>query len=159
MSTQVNKANRILGLIRRTFTYLDKDTFLKLYKALVRPHLEFPNAVWSPFLVKDITLIENVQRRATRLLPGFKDEDYTTRLRNLNLPTLVYRRQRGDMIELYKMAYNIYDSDLPQLFDFNNTSRTRGHSKKKLKVYFTKKYVRSNFFTRRVVSPWNSLPE
>ncbi len=80
--------------------------------------------------MKDITLIENVQRRATRLLPGFKDEDYTTRLRNLNLPTLVYRRLRGDMIELYKMAYNIYDSDLPQLFDFNNTSRTRGHSKK-----------------------------
>ena len=158
MSTQVNKANRILGLIRQTFTYLDKDTFLKLYKALVRPRLEFSNAVWSPFLVKDITLIENVQRRATRLLPGFKDEDYTTRLRNLNLPTLVYRRLRGDMIELYKMAYNIYDSDLPQLFDFNNTSRTRGHSKK-LKVYFAKKYVRSNFFTRRVVGHWNSLPD
>ncbi len=100
MSTQVNKANRILGLIRRTFTYLDKDTFLKLYKALVRPRLEFSNAVWSPFLVKDFTLIENVRRRATRLLPGFKAEDYTTRLRNLNLPTLVYRRLRGDMIEL-----------------------------------------------------------
>ncbi len=75
MSTKLNIANIILGLIRRTFIYLDKDTFVKLYKALVRPHLEFSNAVSSPFLMEDIILIKNVQRRATRLLPCFKEED------------------------------------------------------------------------------------
>ena len=62
----VNKANRMLGLIKRSFSFMDKEMFLPLYKALIRPHLEYATVVWSPFLKKDIFLIENVQRRATR---------------------------------------------------------------------------------------------
>ena len=47
--------------------------FLCLFKAFVRPQLEYANAVWSPHKVKDITAIESVQRRATRLIPGLKE--------------------------------------------------------------------------------------
>ena len=61
-----NKGNKILGIIRRSFTYLDRDIMTQLFKALVRPHLEYGNSVWSPFYKKDITVIENVQRRATK---------------------------------------------------------------------------------------------
>ncbi len=100
VTDKANRANRILGLIRRTFIHLDAYNFVLLYKALVRPHLEFSNSVWSPFLVKHITMIENVQRRATKFLPGFKDLDYPTRLQKLNLPSLAYRRLRGDMIQV-----------------------------------------------------------
>ena len=47
ITEKVNKANSVVGAIRRSFEYLDKDTFKKLYRptALVRPHLEYANAV------------------------------------------------------------------------------------------------------------------
>ena len=103
ISEKVNKANSIMGLVRRTFTHLDKGNFALLFKSLVRPHLEFANQVWSPYLQKHIQEIENVQRRATKLIPGMKDLTYEERLKTLNLPTLKYRRFRGDMIEMYKL--------------------------------------------------------
>ena len=58
---KVNKANSILALIRGTFQYLDKYSFLRLYTAMVRPHLEFANVVWHPYLRKDIESLERVQ--------------------------------------------------------------------------------------------------
>jgi hypothetical protein len=104
MNEKINKSNSIMGLIRRTFTYIDTPTFLMLYKALVRPHLEYANSVWNPYKKKHITALENVQRRATKLIPGFKDMTYENRLRKLKLPTLAYRRKRGDMIEAFKLT-------------------------------------------------------
>ena len=76
MHGKIGKANRILGVVRRSFLYLDDKTFLYLYKALIRPHLEFCNQVWSPHLRKHINSLENVQRRATRMLPQMKDLTY-----------------------------------------------------------------------------------
>ena len=102
-----------MGLIRRTFTYIDEPTFLMLYKALVRPHLEYANSVWNPY----ITALENVQRRATKLIPGFKDMTYENRLRKLKLPTLAYRRKRGNLIEAFKLTSGLYDTALPSLLE------------------------------------------
>ena len=48
ISNKINKANGIVGLIRRSFIHLDEESFLCLYKALVRPHLEYANSVWDP---------------------------------------------------------------------------------------------------------------
>ena len=64
----INKANQMIGLIKRTFSYLNKDTFLKLYKAMVRPHLEYGNVIWYPCLKRQSIATERVQRRATDLL-------------------------------------------------------------------------------------------
>ena len=52
MTEKVNKANKVMGIIRRTYTYLDERSFLCLYKALVRPHLEYANQVWAPHKAK-----------------------------------------------------------------------------------------------------------
>ena len=79
---------------------------------MVRPHLEYAQGVWSPHLVGQIKNIEKVQMRATKMLPRIKDLPYMERLRELNLPTLKYRRLRGDMIELYKIITGIYDKDI-----------------------------------------------
>ena len=68
ISEKVSKGNRNLGVIFRTFTFIDKDMFLTLYKALVRPHVEYATSVWSPNYKKYKIAIENVQRRATRLV-------------------------------------------------------------------------------------------
>ena len=99
----VKKANQKLGLIRRTFEYMDKEMFLILYKSLVRPTLEYASAVWSPTLKKDIVAIENIQRRATKLVKEISDLSYEGRLNILGLPTLIYRRERADMVQLFKI--------------------------------------------------------
>jgi len=62
------KVNQILGLIKRTITCTSKEIILRLYKSLVRPHLEYCIQAWRPHLVKDIELLEKMQKRATRMI-------------------------------------------------------------------------------------------
>ena len=71
ISEKINKANAIMGLIRRSFSYLGPELFKKLYLTFVRPHLEYAQAVWHPHLRKYINLIENVQHRSTKSVDGF----------------------------------------------------------------------------------------
>ena len=97
MNEKVNKAYSILGIIKRNFIYLDKESFVLLYKTMVRPHLEYANSVWCPYKKGDIELVEKVQKRATKLVISLKHLPYMERLKRLNLPTLKYRRLRGDM--------------------------------------------------------------
>ena len=100
----VNKANRMVGLIRIGFTYMDKEMFMNLYPVLVRPLLEYCVQVWSPHKQKHIDLLEGVQKRATKLVPGMREKTYDERLKNLGLLRLEDRRIRGDMIETYKIV-------------------------------------------------------
>jgi hypothetical protein len=66
----------------------------------------------KPYLKKHIDMIENIQRRATKLIPGLSDLSYEDRLRRLRLPSLSYRRSRGDMIEVYKIMSGKYDPEI-----------------------------------------------
>ena len=88
ISEKINKANKMFGLLRRSFNYLDIKTFTCLYKTMVRTHLDYASSVWSPYKIKHIEMIENVQRRCTRKLPYLKDLSYPERPKKLNLPTL-----------------------------------------------------------------------
>ena len=72
--------------------------------------MEYGNNVWSPYIVNYIDALESVQKRETRMLPGLDDLTYEERLRKLKLPTLVYRRLRGDMIEMFKILHGFYDT-------------------------------------------------
>jgi len=53
ISEKINKDNSILGIIRRNFTFLNKDSFLAIYKFMVRSHLEYANCSWSPHTAQD----------------------------------------------------------------------------------------------------------
>ena len=64
-----NKANMMLGLIRRSFAFLDGPTIKKLYSSLGRPILEYGNVIWAPTLKRDQRMLENVQWRPTKLIP------------------------------------------------------------------------------------------
>ena len=94
----VSKANRLLGLIRKSFENISIQTLPMLYKSLVRPTLEYGNPIWGPYYVLDQQAVERVQRRATKMIQPLRDLPYHTRLHQLNLPSLTYRRRRGDMI-------------------------------------------------------------
>ena len=145
----VNKATKMTKIIRRTFQFLDTYTFLPLHKTMVRSHLEYAVAVWYPYKIKHKIAIENVQRRATKQLPGMRDLSYIETLKLLKLPTLAYRRLRGDMIEVYKIMHELYDNEsAPNLLKWEDVtlrSGNRGHS---LKIFTqrAKIYLRKNAF-------------
>jgi hypothetical protein len=162
ISEKVKKANSMFAVIRRSFQHLDSKTFVPLYKALVRSHLDYASTVYSPYTAKHIDQIESVQRRATKQLPGFKDLEYPERLRKLKLPTLSYRRTRGDMIELYKITQGIYDKDVCAFItlqkDLPDRSSARGNSRR-IVQHRCKSPLRSNSFAVRSAPIWNSLPD
>ena len=88
VNTQVQqaiKANGILAFIARGFEYRDGDVLLQLYRALVRPHLEYCVQFWCPYLRKNVFAIEGVQQRFTRLIPGMAGLSYEERLSQLGL--------------------------------------------------------------------------
>ena len=95
----VSKANCMLAIIKNSFAVLNIFTLPLLFKALVRPLLEYGNIIWGPQYKLDQQALDKVQRRATKLLPQLKDLFYVHRQKALKLPSLQYRRQRGDMID------------------------------------------------------------
>ena len=101
---------------------------------MVRSHLEYAVSVWSPRYKKDIEIVEKIQRRATKLVRECKGKPYKDRLRYLNLPTLKYRRLRGDMLETYKILNDIYDNEAAPVLELSGTRMTRGNDKKLNKV-------------------------
>ena len=79
-----------------TVRTIDRDSFLILYKTYIRPHLEYCVQSWSPSLLKDIACLEQIQRRATKLVDSLSKVSYSERLNTLGLTTLETRRLRGD---------------------------------------------------------------
>ena len=84
-----SKGNQILGMIRRS---KEKSLIVPLYKAIVRPHLEYCIQAWSPYIRKNIDMLDKIQRRATKLIPGLRDLTYAERLKECGLTTLETRR-------------------------------------------------------------------
>ncbi len=121
-----------------------------MYTTYVRPILEYAAPAWRPYLVKDKTKLEKVQRFATRLVPELRGMSYEERLRELNLTSLEYRRVRGYMITTFKILKGIDRVDKDRLFN------TRGH-RWKLSAQMSHRDIRKNFFCVRVVDKWNAL--
>jgi hypothetical protein len=151
------KANKIVRIIRRTFDYLTPETFVQLYKSLVRSVLEYGHSVWQPRHKSLCIEEEDVQRRATKLIGVLKDKTYPERLAALNLLSLEHCRARGDLIDAYKYVHNIYDTDRPQLQRLDGRD-TRGNSLKLAKGR-CRLNIRASYFSQRVISSWNSLPD
>ena len=97
------KAKKILGLIYRNFAKYTSDSsvLLKMYKALVRPHLEYAAQVWSPYMVKDIQLLEKVQRFALRICSRNYNLSYEELLDLCKIPSLQNRRSFLSLCTFY----------------------------------------------------------
>jgi len=134
INEKINTAFKMLGIINRNFIDLDSKTFLLLYKSLVRSYLEYANSVWSPFKVGLIKDLESVQKRATKMVKECNSLSYVDRLKYLCLPTLKFRRLRGDMIEVFKITTGYYDACTVPSLPRNLSTKTRGNSKKLLHV-------------------------
>lgn len=101
----VNKANMVLGIIKRSIGTNSQDASSELYKSLVRPILEYAAPVWSPYLIKDIVALEKVQRRASRLALRQKrgEMSYEQRCNLLKWQTLERRGEFLSLVQCYKL--------------------------------------------------------
>jgi len=154
---KINKAYSILGILRRNFKEMDVDSFISLYKLSARCHLEYAESVWNPHYMYLIDDLEKVQKRPTEILRQCRRLYYRQCLEFLNLLTLAFRRNRGVMIEVYKILTGKYDPTLPSILHCNINSTTRGNALK-LSTYHPKYDLCKYYFTVRVISLWNILP-
>ena len=155
-SKAVLSANKIMGIINRTYSCKSKDNILNLHKSLVRPHLEYCCQAWRPYLQKDVDRIEKVQRRMTKMIPELSQLNYEERLCRTNLLSLEMRRLRADLIEVLKIVKGIENVDQYSFFQRSKETRTRGHMHKFFLPSF-RLNLRKFSFSQRVVSEWNSL--
>ena len=147
-----SKGNQVLGMNRRNIPYTYKSLVVPLCKAIVRPHFECFIQAWSPYLRKDIDMLEQIQRRATNLIPGLRDIIYEERLKKCVLTTLETQRLRGDQIEVFNILngygnidYNIF------LFKIRDIKITRGHDFMLVKKQ-SRFYVRKFSFSQRTIN-------
>ena len=156
-NTIVKTARARAAMIRRCFLSKDPLTLVWAFKVYVRPILEYASPVWSPYLIKDIELLESVQRRFTKLIPGMYNKSYEDRLTILKLVSLELRRLHIDLVFTFSLLKNHYDIDYSRFFTVRGSQKTRGHPLK-LVVNMAKTNSRKYFFANRVVKVWNSLP-
>ena len=159
-----NKANVTFGILKRTFSHWTPETVKILYTAFVRPHLEYASSLWSPYQKEDIFTLEQVQRRATKLVPSLRNLPYEKRLEVIGLSPLSERRQR-DAIKFFKCknSFNTIDWYHPNsLTNSINThgpaSGIRGHHQRYQRQFTRNCPSRENNFSNRTIPTWNSLP-
>ena len=104
---------------------------------------------------KHKTAAENFQKRATKLVPNFRNSTYTERLKYLGIPSLEYRRERADMIQVFKILHK-YKKSNSTMFKLTDNNRTRGNNFKLFKQR-SRTELRRNSFSNRFVNKWNAL--
>ena len=90
----ISKANSQLGRMRRTFKFFNIKLFKIIYPTFIRPHLEFASPVWNSISKGNIKKLENIQRRATKMVIELSNLGYEERLEKLGLTTLRQERKR-----------------------------------------------------------------
>jgi len=154
-----SKAYKYLGLLRRAFSNCHSIKAKKnLYVTLVRSQLTYCSQLWNPYLIKDTTALEKVQRQATKFILKDYISDYRTRLLKLDLLPLMYILDFYDImffIKALKQPSNHFN--ILEYVSFS-TANTRSSSRNKLNHVHTSNNYTRNFYFNRISRLWNKLP-
>ncbi len=148
-------------MLFRCFCTNNKNALLRAFKAYVMPIVEYCSPVWNPTLLKNVDLLENVQRYFTRRLFArchMPPVSYPERLKILDMKSLQERRLQNDLVMCYNIIHNEVELNTETFFTRAITTRTKSNHSLKLYVRRTAKQVFSSFFSNRIVPIWNALP-
>ena len=150
-------ASKIMWSIRRSFVRLTPQIFRTLYISHIRPILEYGQPAFHPSTNQEKLWLENVQRKGSKAVTGFRTTAYPERLKTLGLFPLEYRRCRGDLLYTWKILRGDFGEDLRRFFHVTTGSTTRGHG---LKIFKPRRIRTNNIvsLSSRVVNVWNKLP-
>ena len=158
-ATHVQKARgKALGeiaRIKRNFSYVDKRAFCVLYNQRIRPHLDYGMMVCPPETSAEAKQLERVQEKATALVHGLRGLNAEERRKKLGLMSLAERRERGDLIEVYKILKGLTRIDPTEFWEVRE-ARNGARLVKEMAANGRKQ--RHDFFSYRVIQKWNLLP-
>ena len=136
--------------MKKVFTDLNNDGFLKLHKEMGSQIMEYANTIWGPHYLLDKRRLEKVQRCTTKMIPLLSDKSYS-QLFNFTWSTILeYRSIKGDLIFLYKLINGYFNTDFSTFFTLSPNIQTRGNSLKLYKPH-THRLCRSNFFSVTII--------
>ena len=159
----ISKANRMICWIVRNLVIREKVVMIAIYKALIRPHLEYCVQLWNPPAAHvswgTVLELESVQRRFTRLIDEVGTLPYSRRLEILNLTTLAERRIRGDLIEAFKVTGGLTDYG-SGMFRISRSGLNLVSSNRCNRSLTKIKNIQKSFLPERVIPycNWNKLP-
>ena len=158
INTIVIRAYQRVNLIFRGFTSRNIRLLTRAFTTFVRPLLEYCTPAWSPYMLRDIDKIENVQHYFTRRLFTCSHYTYNERLFMLGLETLESRRLKYDIKLYYQIIHGLVVIDSSSLFNvIPKDHGTRGHDfRLQRQLYPTNSLA--NTFSNRAIDWWNSLP-
>ena len=158
----IAKANRILGLIKRTVGFnAPEHVKLQLYQSLVRSNLEYCSQAWNGLTITNRVKLERVQRAATRYILNFPDMSYVERLSKTNLLPLSFRRDVLDLKFLYKCINGQYHLNAENFINFTSNSNVATRSADDpslIKPPYCKTTTFQRAYFNRMYHSWNILP-
>ena len=104
-----SKSCKLIGLMYCQFHLCKPETSLKLYKALIRPHMEYASIMWDPHHCQDIQMLENTQKFALRTCCKDWSSQYTDLLGHTRLPSLASRHKQAKLSHLFKIVHGLTD--------------------------------------------------
>lgn len=155
----VKKAFRKSYQVRKSFGTHDAQVLTRLFTAYVRPSLEYGSMLWSPHTQNQITKIERVQRKFTKIILRKRDLSYTDRLRILNLQTLAIRRKINDLLLLHSIFYKHVNIPFVNNIIVPVSNRTRGNSLRLSTLHRSRSDVVKYSWLHRAIRDWNCLPD
>ena len=152
-----NKTRRLIGLLYRRFHHCNPNLMLRLYKAFIRPHLEYATQVWDPYLIKDIDLLEKTQKFALRVCCKNWSASYGDLLETCQIARLSDRRRNAKLCHLYKIMYGLADCEMAPTTHRSVNYSSRRSNPVQIQTLFAKTSHFQFSFYPHTIALWNNL--